>query len=597
MKSSTRNPRTKRVNRIIIWSLATVLAVLIVSAGWVAIRATMVKDALETVLPLTSKLQSQILASDASGAASTSKEITAKASLAASYSSDVVWRVYENVPRLGVNLTAVRGLSNAIDVMASTVLQPLAKVAGDLNVDAFRPKDGAINAAPLLTVQPAIAQITSQLTLSDARVQAINTTDTIGAIVAAKNKLQAAIARALPELEAVNRATALLPGMLGGTGPRNYLLLVQNPAELRSGGGIPGALALIHAENGRIKLAQQSSTAQFPQYPEPVVPLSPETLSLYGKLPGLYLQNVTMTPHFTETANLAAEMWRLKTGQTVDGVLSIDPIALSYILKATGAITLATGDVIDTNNVVKVLLSDVYERYVKPADQDLFFASAAKSIFETVAEGKFKPELLLSALTQAGDERRILIWSAHPSEQKSLASTTLAGGLPQSTTTERPFGVFLNDATGSKMDYYLSVKYAIGQSVCRVDGRPNYALDITLTNTAPLNAATSLKRYVTGGGEFGVTPGHIRTNISIYAPNDDVQGLKAERDGSELRYKLGFDSGRQVLLSIVELAPGQSTTMRFNFLSESPSDAIATIVSTPLISTHKITEALVLCEF
>ncbi|WP_420898141.1 DUF4012 domain-containing protein [Cryobacterium suzukii] len=45
-------------------------------------------------------------------------------------------------------------------------------------------------------------------------------------------------------LEGMNRAATLLPAMLGATEPRNYILLFQNPAELRSTGGIPGALEL-----------------------------------------------------------------------------------------------------------------------------------------------------------------------------------------------------------------------------------------------------------------------------------------------------------------------------------------------------------------
>ncbi len=38
------------------------------------------------------------------------------------------------------------------------------------------------------------------------------------------------------------RAVRLLPPMLGADGPREYLLLVQNNAEQRATGGIPGSV-------------------------------------------------------------------------------------------------------------------------------------------------------------------------------------------------------------------------------------------------------------------------------------------------------------------------------------------------------------------
>ena len=39
--------------------------------------------------------------------------------------------------------------------------------------------------------------------------------------------------------------------MLGGDGPRNYLLVFQNNAEIRATGGLPGSWAEVHAEDGK----------------------------------------------------------------------------------------------------------------------------------------------------------------------------------------------------------------------------------------------------------------------------------------------------------------------------------------------------------
>lgn len=80
-------------------------------------------------------------------------------------------------------------------------------------------------------------------------------------------RLQASIGKAAAMAEVVDRTVRLLPPMLGVSGERNYLLLFQNPAELRATGGIPGAVALLNANNGKLDLVQQASSSDFPKVP------------------------------------------------------------------------------------------------------------------------------------------------------------------------------------------------------------------------------------------------------------------------------------------------------------------------------------------
>jgi hypothetical protein len=231
---------------------------------------------------------------------------------------------------------------------------------------------------------------------------------------------------------------------------------------------------------------------------------------------------------------------------------------------------------------VQLLLVDAYSRYERPSDQDDFFAGAAASVFTAVAGGSVDPVKLIEALARAGDEHRVLIYSAHEAEQAALLDTTLAGGLPVSTDEVKRLGVYLNDGTGAKMDSYLDVKYAVGQVTCRNDRRTEYGLDVTLTNTAPADAATSLPEYVTGGGGFGVTPGNVKTLVSVYgAP--DMQNLGVLRDEATAPYHPATDGEYPVSTISVELAPGESTVLSFDWLGESLFDGDLRVQSTPII--------------
>ena len=66
-------------------------------------------------------------------------------------------------------------------------------------------------------------------------------------------------------------AVRLLPAMLGGDGPRHYLFLFQNNAEIRATGGIPGAFALMKADDGKLTLGRQSDSTGIGRLEQPVL--------------------------------------------------------------------------------------------------------------------------------------------------------------------------------------------------------------------------------------------------------------------------------------------------------------------------------------
>jgi len=383
--------------------------------------------------------------------------------------------------------------------------------------------------------------------------------------------------------------------MMGSDGPRDYLVLFQNNAELRATGGIPGAVALLHVDGGKLSLVQQASSSDFPRADAPVLPLPSETEGLYGAITGQYIQDVNLTPLFPLSAQLASEMWKRQFGTTVDGVVSMDPVALSYLMTATGPVTLPTGDVLTSDNVVPLLLSEAYSRYEEPAQQDLFFAGTASGVFSAVASGALDPKALVSALARAGDERRIYLWSADAEEQARIAETTLAGELPESTPTQPRFGVYLNDGTGAKMDYYLGAKFGVGQAVCRQDGRSTYVVEVTLRNDAPADAATSLPPYVTGDGNFGIPPGQVSTNLAVYAPSEGVF-MEAVVDGQPVGVQTATDSGHAVVQLQTTLSPGQSTTIKMSFLGGPATTGAAQLETTPIVNLSETQQVSVACE-
>lgn len=578
--SAPRFPRLR--HPIATWVLVGIGVVLLFAIVWIGTRGFLAQRALNDALPAAERVKAAIGSGDLAAASRAADELSSQTGTAASLTSDPVWVTAEAVPWIGPNLTAVRTAASAADTVAADVVRPLVAAGAAVNLRALEITNGRMELAPIEKAQPAVAKAAAAFGLARESVAGIQTGALVSPVAEGIERLHGVLDKGTPAVEALNNAVRLLPSMLGADGPRDYLLVAQNPAELRATGGLIGAVALVHADSGAVSLIRQEAGTSIGPWESSVADVPLSTQGLYGPLVGRYLQDANLTPDFPLAAATASRMWTTAYGGTVDGVIAVDPVVLSGLLKATGPVTLPTGDSLTSGNAVKLLLSDVYQRYAAPAQQDAFFASAASAVFDRLSAGNVNAKKLLTALADAGDSRRVLMWSAHDDDQRILRSTTIAGALPGSDLATAGIGVYFNDATGSKMDYYLGTSVAAGSAVCRADGKPTTVVRVTLRNLAPADAGTSLPRYVTGGGTYGVTPGNIRTRVAVYGPTGGLLAA-TQSNGENYATVAGVDRSRPVSLYTVELAPGESKTVTVQFLNAGQTSSKLSVVTTPTL--------------
>ncbi|WP_292833488.1 DUF4012 domain-containing protein [Microbacterium sp.] len=568
-------------------AVGLIAVVAVLAAGWIGVRGVLAYGHLSAAQGAASLVGADL--GDPAVAESAIAGIAAETSAARDLTSDPVWRAAESLPWVGPQLKAVSTVAASVDLVATTALSPLSELAGSFAADALLPVGGRIDLATLSSLQGAAATGAEGVASAKAQLDGLDRTALLGPIDRAVDEVAGLLAGA----DGVVRAATLLPAMLGAEGPRDYLVLFQNNAEWRSLGGIAGAVALLRTDGGAVSLATPESASGFPGYDPSVLPLGDEITGIYTERPGRWMHNVTQVPDFTVSATLAREMWaRTHDGQQVDGVIALDPVSLSYMLRATGPVALPTGDVLTSENAVSLLLNEVYVRYSGPAEQDEFFASATAEVFDALVSGDVDPAGLVSALTQMGAERRLLIWSAHDDEQALLAETTLAGGLPVTDDETARFGVFLNDGTGSKMDFYATAASDVAWTACAATSAGvtgTAQLTVTVANNAPADAATSLPTYITGGGKLGVPPGNAKTVAYLYLPTGFELASASMDDDSG--FGGGTHDGRRVVSFEVELAPGQSATATVRAEAVSPGAGRLEVVQTPGIQTAELPAA------
>lgn len=557
-------PAAKRAGRIISRVLLVFLLLAVLAGAWIGVRGALALGHLRSAQTQATTLTSNV--TDTAAVDRAVARIQDEMDAAHSLTSDPIWRLGQHVPYLGAQLAAVGETTNALNEMSANALGPLARVARDFDPADLAPKNGRINTGALADIGP-VAQESSGY-MSDAARQ-INTIDRRGLLpplATAIDELADQVNQASGAVDGIARASELLPAFLGADGKRSYLVLGQNNAEWRSLGGMVGAMFVMDTNKGRINFRDYYAETDFDHLAKPVVDLPKPMRELFQPNPALKVQNVTQVPKFAQSATIAQAAWKKRKGQPVDGVIAIDPVTLSYLLKATGPVNVPVGGGATTKvtaeNAVELLLNKVYLKY--PVEvQDAIFQATTAAVFDKIMNGGVEPRELLAALTQASAERRVLVWSDNKSEQAALDGTKLQGPLPVTDANNTRFGVYVNDGTGSKLSYYM--KLETGATWCRVDGDTGDAVvKVTLRNAAPKNAS-SLPDTITGSGYYGTKKGLTRNLAYIYLPKGaEVLLTDTAGVGTLGGFGRGTHNGLNVLTWETLLEPGQtaSTTIR-----------------------------------
>lgn len=385
-----------------------------------------------------------------------------------------------------------------------------------------------------------------------------------------------------PEIRAVVTAG---PTLAGANKPQKYLVSFQNSAEARGTGGILGAFAIVEMNKGDFKILRTGSNAAL--YSMNIstlpIPMPDEFLKLYGNNPGI-LQNSNLSPHFPYGAEIWMGLWKKKFGENLDGVIAVDPSALSYILKSTGPITLPNGEKITAENVVSETLEKAYKRFEKDnkARKDylvqILDAAAAK-----VISLEFDKRKMLAGITRGIIENRILIYSKDDAAEKTLSTTRVAGFL--TTEPNNEFRTVIQNIDASKLDYYLDRNVVVESKVCK-DVRETQ-VRITVKNA--LKSGAGLPAYVLTRADKGkpanlVTGAH-RFKVFIYGPTES-RLVSASRENRTANLGGGAtERSRPVYVADVDLSPGQSEELQANFAG---GVGKITYVDQPLVRPTKI---------
>lgn len=527
-------------------------------------------------------------ASAAVGAASTD------AGSARGRTSSWVWRGATHLPLVGSTFDTVGQLSAVANDLVDEVAVPVVKAGGGIDLKRLRGADGAIDLGAVAKAQPAVHAAALAMPDLVRRAHDVRAAGLVSQVDAARTNLVSQVDQLAGLLDTADRALTLVPTMLGADGPRNYFVGFQTNAESRGTGGLVGAYAIVTADRGRLKITRMGNNDDLEQGAAPGIDLGAQfahRYSPYGSTRAWY--NSNLTAHFPYAAQIWASLWKQQTGQRLDGAALVDPVALSYVLTATGPVALPTGEKVSGANVVRLVESEAYSRYADDNAARLAFQQGVAAAVSTQALSADSGSLpaLVRQLSRAVSQRRLAMWSADPAEQAVLTGTDIADEV---STTSGPYaGLVVNNAAGNKMDYYL--KRALAYTAADCGAKRGSAVTVTLTNTGDPGADyTTYVGGIADAVEPGVALGTDRLLVSLYATSG--AGLVSVTvDGRPATVNVDAERNHPVFTLQLDVPPGKSRTLVFTLLEPS-APGKAEVPVQPLVLPMSVTTDVPICS-
>lgn len=366
----------------------------------------------------------------------------------------------------------------------------------------------------------------------------------------------------------------------GFNGPRRYLLIFQNNAELRATGGFMGSYALVDVEGGKVE-EMKVPTGGFYDLKGYITKRveAPQPFHIFS--PYWQIWNANWFADFPASAKTIAQFYEDSTGPTVDGVVMITPNIIEDLLEVTGPIEIEEYDtVIDAKNFRRQTQVEVELEYDQEANTPKAFIGALapkliEKVFALVDAGRARD--LLEVIDIALEEKQLLMYSTDQSVQQTIADLNW-GGLVREVPGDY-LQVIHTNIGGGKTD--LVIKDSIRQEVkIRPDGGIVNEVTLTRTHTGDSEDIFEghdnldyLRFYVPHGSRLITATGFTEDDLTDrFKTTEDsleqyelLDSLKNAKIDPSSKMQIFEENNKTVFGHWLGIKPGQTKTVQIRY--------------------------------
>ncbi len=282
--------------------------------------------------------------------------------------------------------------------------------------------------------------------------------------------------RAITQAEDADRTLAeaeagfeVLPGILGADGPRNYLVGMQNSAELRGTGGSILRFARLRFDRGSAELITQGSVYDVDKNRRPVsIPLPEDAWYVAGIEDAQRFGNSNWSPDWPLSAQIMIDYARAVDEKMppIDGFIAVDPVVLYDLLPGVGRVETSGGRAISQSNVEHFLLYKAYAQFPNTGDRRAVLKQAVNAFFAKLLKPAH-PTDLAEGMGHSLSTKNMQIWMADPEEQGFIEFMG--------------WDAAIDPARGS--DYFMVVQQNVGGNKLNYVEKQEHELDIDVAGS------------------------------------------------------------------------------------------------------------------
>jgi hypothetical protein len=330
-----------------------------------------------------------------------------------------------------------------------------------------------------------------------------------------------------------------LPSAIG-SGHHTYLVLLENPGEERPGGGYIGAVGVVSFTNGAITTLEFRDSQYYTKIVRNIPAPGPLDKHLFHGAPW-ELADANWSPDFPTSMADVERFYTAATHSSVDGDISIDPVALSYLLAVFGPVTVPPyPQVITAGNILTEL--NYVTNHARPQDPGKVFLAPFGTLMTKDLLGAPVGSMprLANALARGAKEKHLVLFFHDKRLQSVVDGASFSGRLA----TPVSDSVLVDDAnlSGTKGDLYVKRDMSLTVRVGS-DGNAQDQLALHYVNPRPTAAAD--KALLTQSG------GDYRDYVRVYIPETaQLNSLSLSVNGGaassiapeEIDYTLGHEA-------------------------------------------------------
>ena len=324
--SAWRIARTSE-RRVARWALIGLGALVLIGVLTAGVAAYESRRHLQSAADLAESGLDQLRDGDTEAAADTFSKAQFQFERASSQLDGPLGLVGRVVPVVAPNLEAMRRVSASGEDLGFTASQAAAK-ADWRDLTAL---DGRVDLEKVRSMQDPIAESSAALDAALATVADVRSPWLLPQLDTQLDRFDEKISDAADEASIAAQGLQVAPALLGGDGPRRYLVVFATPGESRNAGGFAGAFAVVEADDGKLTVTRTGSHHDRPRSGRHARTSSSSrrtgTTSTASYEVERFPGNLTASPDWPTDADVAAQIYEQAPaiGAPIDGVIYADP--------------------------------------------------------------------------------------------------------------------------------------------------------------------------------------------------------------------------------------------------------------------------------